>query len=496
MMEKKDDKDKKTAVETTEQVQENGQARTQEKGQARTQENGRAQVQEKGQAQVQEKEETKTVVEPRETTKQGGGKTTVTQKTVTAPTADAQKIIDETINRIARQYQIDPKTGKYVGAYRDILGLDPDYYIRKQEADERLARYKRKESGWANAFRLISDMATAGAGGNVWVRPKDDIAEKERTKEQKAQENINAMQQAMVKAKEAREAQALKAQLDAKAQLLKQYSGETNITQTQNEPEITTTTGGGKVTTTEGGKVTTSSREVVEQDGRSTTKYKFGSYTRRAGYGRSTSQDDVVYLNGWTENGKVKIPVELTKNDKAAIANALESVIPRNDPNYYDYKNGVAVFNVKKAIDSGEFFNDPRILNWMISKIVTEYERDGKQISYAEAYQILTNVNPYILGADGLPLEPAMIDANKVLEGVILDGTRGKAKNALIPQVPGYDGGQGTPGVVDPRTGLPYPPSGAGANNASGASGASVQSPWAGQQTPNDTLPNAIPGLK
>lgn len=169
---------------------------------------------------------------------------------------------------LANAYEVDPVTGRYKGDVGALLGFDPEKYKAEQEAKARLERFKQKEAGWRNALGVVTDIATAAAGGNVYKRDKDDIAKKAGEEADKANLTVQGLGKAVddaVKGRELAYEQERQKQLN---QYIKDFATQVKQQKKEGGSEQTTTEGGGKVTTTSGGTEHTSGfREVSDGTG-------------------------------------------------------------------------------------------------------------------------------------------------------------------------------------------------------------------------------------
>lgn len=85
---------------------------------------------------------------------------------------------NEQLKQKQKLYHYDPKTGDIDrGTLFDVLGVKPEQLKEQREKEMRRNRMKQLGSALFNSGALISDMISAGLGGNVWKREKDNTAE-------------------------------------------------------------------------------------------------------------------------------------------------------------------------------------------------------------------------------------------------------------------------------------------------------------------------------
>ena len=202
----------------------------------------------------------------KETTKEEP-KVVTTQKepsvttTITATESPFRKadggVNDEAVNAfnqnygdpLARAYEIDPVSGRFVGDVGTLLGFDPVKYKAEQEAKARLAQFKQKEAGWRDGLGVILDAVTAGIGGNVWERKPDSKAAEARAENEQANSIINGIGKAVNDAKKGQELAYNKARQEALNKYISDFGRKISQKRTQGGGIIQTTQGGGKTTT-------------------------------------------------------------------------------------------------------------------------------------------------------------------------------------------------------------------------------------------------------
>lgn len=217
---------------------------------------------------------------------------------------------NEYVANLRARNKVD-ENGKYNGTLGDLFGFDPQRYIQEQEAREKLERFKQKEAGWKNALGVISDIVSAGVGGNVWERQPDGVAAKAEQKALQYEDNARKMAAAIPQAIAAREAAANEA-------LNKHYQ---SILQ---EATITNKQGGGKVVTEKGGGFT---------ENKSGTKSGSG-----VGYG-SGQQPKVFNFKVIDGNGNTSVKqFDMPRKDYDALGNLIladmsKYISRRDNPN-------------------------------------------------------------------------------------------------------------------------------------------------------------------
>ncbi len=150
---------------------------------------------------------------------------------------------------LARAYDIDPISGRFVGDVGTLLGFDPEKYKTEQAAKARLAQFKQKEAGWRNGLGVIMDAVTAGIGGNVWERKPDTKAAEARTENEQANTLINSIGKAVNDAKKGQELAYNKARQEALNKYISDFGRKISQKTTQGNRTVQVTQGNGKTTT-------------------------------------------------------------------------------------------------------------------------------------------------------------------------------------------------------------------------------------------------------
>lgn len=314
---------------------------------------------------------------------------------------------------LQRAYGVDPN-GNYNGPIGDILGFDPDRFKEQQEADEKLARFKKKEAGWRNAMGVITDILTAGHGGNVWERKPDNVAEKANETGLKARDNISKLGGAIAQAKAGRE----KAYQEAEAKRLQQFVKDYGVKVSQ-----TQTTGGGsrKQTLTNG-----SYEQGYKDDG----KLRVGGV--HGGGGVEIKNPVEVTFPTFNTSGQPN-GTQIIRVDKyqaeaygKRLADKLEGIY--NGLSKEDIAAGKVPPYIQKLIDEGVFNPNPRknaktgkvdskwdygrliqsglypaknreIYNIMNDLWKNSAEYDGNNYVFPQEYQTTTNITSPVVGA-------------------------------------------------------------------------------------------------
>lgn len=230
---------------------------------------------------------------------------------------------------LANAYDIDPVTGRYKGDVGALLGFDPDKYKAEQEAKARLERFKQKEAGWRNALGVVTDIATAAAGGNVYKRDKDEIAKKAGENADKANLTVQGLGKAVDDAVKGRELAYEQGRLKSLNQYIKDFAVKVKQQNTQGGDKQTTTAGGGKVTTTSGGKeITNGYKDAIPR-----------TYSSRGGGSGSGTKNGYVVMTlpkqdkdgNHTGFDQKEVPIAYAKAYKARLQNTIQKLIIDND---------------------------------------------------------------------------------------------------------------------------------------------------------------------
>lgn len=166
----------------------------------------------------------------------------------------------------------------------DALGLDRDKLRGEREKQMRLNRWKQIESALFNSGAILSDMISAGIGGNVWKRDKDTTAS-DAAKDNERLRELQAAEDAAASERERKERQeAYKAAEDARYRELDRLK--------QNVQEGSSRTRGGSQsdTTTESKSDTTSTQTQNQYMSDAYKAYKSAKGSGRSGAGSKNNK--------------------------------------------------------------------------------------------------------------------------------------------------------------------------------------------------------------
>lgn len=265
---------------------------------------------------------------------------------------------NEQLKQKQKLYHYDPKTGDIDrDTLFDVLGVKPEQLKAQREKEMRRNRMKQLGSALFQSGALISDMISAGLGGNVWKREKDNTAEQAHAanvafeKEQAADDMKNA---AIVN--NARNA--YYNAMDTLNKNMERYNRTLKVTTGGGTQR--TETGGNTHTTTTGGAEHTSGYQ--EQQLR---KYGNGN---GSGSGSGNGGGGMITVNVMGDNGTLQ-PSEVTKDEaKNLVEHAktvYENAIRNGDQELYDlmharglvaYKNEKYDWNDEAMLKSGYLF--------------------------------------------------------------------------------------------------------------------------------------------
>lgn len=368
----------------------------------------------------------------------------------TTITPENEQRVDAAAQRAASAYGYDynPQTGEMKqGTVFDALNIDRAKIRDAREKQQKLNRWKQIESALYNSGAILSDMISAGVGGNVWRREKDTTAQDaakdtERLRElQAAEDAAAAMQERQDRVNAFNAAQTARNQ---EYERLKQtVSGTKQSGESKTKHSGKSTTDG---TTTGNTTSTTDQKQGTAYSDQYWASKNKGGYTiddegnivfsagngGRGGSGGSSSGTASLQVRIRGKNGDEVKEIKIAKSDKEELVNTAHSLLQeamnRGEISVDDLKgiytpanklNGKdASWDDKVILSSKVVLNQPRILNKFIDKLVgSGYTIDGNKISRAQAYEMITGVSPY--GSDG------KIATNKVLRGVTLDNVEG-----------------------------------------------------------------------
>lgn len=323
--------------------------------------------------------------------------------------------------------------------FYDAIGVDREKLRGERDRQERIQRMRKLEHGLANSAMLISDMISAGIGGNVYKRDKDKTNEE-------ADKDIARLREEQIADDMAAKMQDIQDQEKWSADYWKAFN-EWRKEKQKHISENSST--GSQESVQQGQQVTTnqqSSKSNTVQTSKSTPEYLAATHKGGltvdkngnlifggGGGGKGTA---VANVRVTTANGEELQQIYLPDYAREELVNTAHTLlqeaintgeISADDlKGFYtpERKNGTklepAKWNDDNLLSSEIVLRQPRILNTFINKIIEQgYEINGKPISRADAYMLITGINPY--GTDG------KIDANKVLHGIVLDGVAGRS---------------------------------------------------------------------
>lgn len=267
------------------------------------------------------------------------------------PDKDMEAFYNENYKKpLQRNYGINPYTGKYKGSISDLLGFDPYKYKAELEEKAKLDNFRKKEAGFKSALSVITDIATAGAGGNVYKREKDKTAEEADKRVDAYKDTIRDVGMAVNKAKKGQEAAYLAASSKAMDDFIKTYG-----------IKVKQTKGGGSTTTTQGGNTIKTGVKVLPAKG---TRVSVGG-----GKSELPSTTD-IFINRKVKDGSAGYYTYNVPTDKAlGLASRLATLYGKYLYNYVNFKNkrtlkqelieaGVLVPNSKLNSNNKEFFKN------------------------------------------------------------------------------------------------------------------------------------------
>lgn len=394
----------------------------------------------------------------------------------TTITPENEQRVDAAAQRAASAYGYDynPQTGEMKqGTVFDALNIDRAKIRDAREKQQKLNRWKQIESALFNSGAILSDMISAGVGGNVWRREKDTTAQDaakdmERLRElQAAEDAAAAMQERQDRVNAFNAAQTARNQEYERLKQTVSGTKQSGESKTKHSGKSTTdgTTTGNTTSTTDQTQGTAYSDQywasknkggyTIDDEG----NIVFGAGSGgRGGSGNGTASLQ-VRIRG--KNGEEVKEIKIAKSDKEELVNTAHSLLQeamnRGEISVDDLKGIYTPANTLKGKDaswddkvilsSKVVLNQPRILNKFIDKLVgSGYTIDGNKITRAQAYEMITGVSPY--GNDG------KIAANKVLRGVILDNVGGTSATIDVNTGFNPDAGGTTNNNQQPAGGL------------------------------------------
>lgn len=301
----------------------------------------------------------------------------------------------------------------------DALNIPREDLRKERERQQKENRMKQLVSGLYHSGALLSDMISAGVGGNVWKREKDDTAEKAAA-ENKQLRTLQLAEDAAFAEKQRKDMQDTldKAQQQAdqrRRELMKTVSTQTHRSNS-GQQSVQNSTSVGTQTSVQG----------------STTSDDF---MRRQAYwhsfGNNTKDEDVLAIKMHTANGEETVRLPIGAKRKESIANELANVLTRLPDYETKYKEYVTtkgsglsaqdVADLDRLINDGVYLENPNIMNTFLNELEKSGFKgaDGKPFSRAELYEAITGENIFTEG----PI--VRIDPTKVIKGVTLNGVKG-----------------------------------------------------------------------
>ena len=271
----------------------------------------------------------------------------------------------------------------------DALNIPREDLRKERERQQKENRMKQLFSGLYHGGALLSDMISAGVGGNVWKREKDDTAEKAAA-ENKQLRTLQLAEDAAFAEKQRKDMQDTldKAQQQAdqrRRELMKTVSTQTHENRGKQESSSSSTQQSVQNSTSVGTQ--TSVQGTTYSDA-----LKGGSVAgrsrRRYSYGGGGSSKDVDYIpirlmNA--ANGQEYISFEVDKAEKAALAGAVAASIQQaaanGDPNaqallnkYYTKKkrsDKTPTWDSDGLINDAALYQVPGVLNRYLDELVS-----------------------------------------------------------------------------------------------------------------------------
>lgn len=214
----------------------------------------------------------------------------------------------------------------------DALNIPREDLRKERERQQKENRMKQLVSGLYHSGALLNDMISAGVGGNVWKREKDDTAEKAAA-ENKQLRTLQLAEDAAFAEKQRKDMQDTidKAQQQAdqrRRELMKTVSTQTHENKGKQESSSSSTQQSVQNSTSVGTQTSvqgTTYSDALKGGG------LVGRSRRRYGYGGgSGSSKDVDYIPirlANTEKGQEYVTFEVDKAEKAALAGAVAKSI-------------------------------------------------------------------------------------------------------------------------------------------------------------------------
>lgn len=300
----------------------------------------------------------------------------------------------------------------------------------EREKQMKLNRWKQIESALYNSGAILSDMISAGIGGNVYKRDKDTTAadaakDTERLRELQAAEDVAAAEKERARRKE---------QADINQQI-----------RDKNIERFTATVSTNSGTNRGVQQGVSTSSQTTQSTSRSSQSSHTKGQQDPTGKGYSYDKDGNLILGGGgggsrgaaainvritNKDGETIDTISIPKEDKEELVNTahtlLQEALNKGTISADDLRGIYTPATRKKAaswnddniLSSEIVLSQPRILNEFINRLIKQgYQIDNQPISRVDAYELITGVNPRDNNGN--------IVSSRVLQGVILDGVSG-----------------------------------------------------------------------
>lgn len=299
----------------------------------------------------------------------------------------------------------------------DALNIPREDLRKERERQQKENRMKQLVSGLYHSGALLSDMISAGVGGNVWKREKDDTAEKAAA-ENKQLRTLQLAEDAAFAEKQRKDMQDTidKAQQQAdqrRRELMKTVSTQTHENKGKQESSSSSTQQSVQNSTSVGTQTSvqgTTYSDALKGGG------LVGRSRRRYGYGGgSGSSKDVDYIPirlANTEKGQEYVTFEVDKAEKAALAGAvaksIQEAAANGDTNarrlwslyFTPGKKGAKPtpdkWDYDGLMNDASLYQVPGVLNRYLDELeamgMTHQDKDGKPVALnrRELYIMMT----------------------------------------------------------------------------------------------------------
>lgn len=313
-------------------------------------------------------------------------KTTVRQETTVSPFLNDDGTVNQAavddfnrtrVQPIQDKHGIDPTTGKVSDkTLFGVLGINPADTRKQREKEQKLNRWKQIESALYHSGALLSDMISAGVGGNVWKRDKDQTAAKAHEANLKLQAEQNAEDAAVAAARD-------KLNKDYLADIMK--AREAYEKTFGRKFSQSTESGGGSTTTKTGGNThTTGTRQVVVKDNNGNGSGSGSSKTTKIvnirvkdKNGNTTTEPFEIPANQFDTMGRYLSEVysNLTNEGKRNVDALLaqHNIFPR------DTGTGKNTYDGADLLASGIVFDDPQIRSEFVRIVQNDSSRTDEE---------------------------------------------------------------------------------------------------------------------